>query len=350
MRKKLAVIAVTGFAVSALCLGGAFALGGGQLGDAVFNLGNIGDDFGLPRCDISGSPVATEQTRSMAWDGDEGSVAIAIPATVHYQAGMGDQLIVKGDPALISHVRVHDGTVDIDCRHGMFGGSTRRIDVTLPGQRNFKKFEMLGSGDMQLSGLSQSEAKMEIAGSGTIETEGNVDNLNLEIDGSGTVQSKGQTNNVHAEISGSGKMLLAELQAHDANIEISGSGRVDVAPQNKLDVDISGSGTIYLHSEPKSIESDFSGSGKIVHTNGTVEDKHERHAELEKAYRHRGVYADSDANGDEIKAVVQDAVRNGRAPDPDAIRAAQEKLEAKIRAKVARELDKVDLNDDDDRR
>jgi hypothetical protein len=350
MRTKLAVIAVTGFAVSALCLGGAFALGGGQLGDAVFNLGNFGDDFGLPRCNISGSPVATEQTRTIAWqDGDEGRVAVAIPANVHYQAGVGDQLVVKGDPALISHVRVHDGTVDIDCRHGIFGGSARRIDVTLPGQRNFKKFEMLGSGDMQLNGLSQREAKVEIAGSGTIETEGNVDNLNLEIDGSGTVQSKGQTDNVHAEISGSGKMLLADLKDNDAHIEISGSGKVDVAPQNKLDVDISGSGTIYLHSEPKSIESDFSGSGKIVHQNGTVEDRHERHAELEKKFRHHAVDADSDADGDEINAVVQDAIRNGHAPDPDAIQAAQERLQARIQAKVARQLDQEERDDSDDR-
>jgi len=354
MRTKLAVIAVTSFAVSAVCLGGAYALGGGRLGDAVFNISDIGDDVGLSRCNVSGSPAATEQTRNVPWDnGDDDRVAIAIPANVHYQAGVGDQMVVKGDPAIIAHIRVHDGTVDMDCRNGfMFRGSNGRVDVTLPGRRTFKKFEMLGSGDMQLNGLSQPEAKVEIAGSGTIETEGKVDKLNLEIDGSGTVQSKGQTDDVHVDINGSGKMLLADLVDKDAHIDISGSGKVEVAPQNALDVDISGSGTIFLHSEPKSIESDFSGSGKIIHPNGTVEDRHQRHAELEKKYRHHADSGDDNDNdeGKEIRAVVQEAVANGRAPDPDALAAAEENLHAKIRAKVARELDQVDLNNDDDRR
>ena len=49
MRTKLAIIAVSGFAVSVVCLGGAFALGGRAIGDAI-----IGTDLSglmdLPRC------------------------------------------------------------------------------------------------------------------------------------------------------------------------------------------------------------------------------------------------------------------------------------------------------------
>ena len=44
MRTKLAIIAVSGFAVSAVCLGGAFALGGHAIGTAVF-----GTDLAEPR-------------------------------------------------------------------------------------------------------------------------------------------------------------------------------------------------------------------------------------------------------------------------------------------------------------
>ncbi len=352
MRTKLAIIALSSFAVSAACLGGAFALGGGQLGDAAFNLSDLGGGFGLPRCDISASPTATAETRSLPWqDGSDDRASIAIPAVTHYQAGSGDQLVVRGDPAIISHIRVHNGTVDLDCRNGfMHWGKDNRIDVTLPGRRTFQKFEMMGTGDMQLSGLSQPEAKVEIDGSGTIETDGKVDKLHLEIDGSGTVQSKGQTDDVRVEVNGSGNVKLADLVNKDAHVDISGSGKVEIAPQNSLNVDISGSGTIYLKTEPKNIESDFSGSGRIVHPNGTVEDRHERHAELEKKYRHHAIYVGNGRDGDEINAIVQDAVRNGRAPDPDALQAAEEKLNAKIRDKVAKELDKVDLDNDDNGR
>jgi hypothetical protein len=352
MRTKLAIIALSSFAVSAACLGGAFALGGGQLGNAAFNFSDIGDfggGFGRPSCGIIASPTAETETRSLPWqDGSEDRAAIAIPATTHYQAGSGDQLVVRGDPAILSHIRVRNGTVEMDCRTN-FNGRENRIDVTLPGRRTFQKFEMLGSGDMQLNGLSQPETKVEIDGSGTIETEGNVNKLHLEIDGSGTVQSKGQTDDVRVEVNGSGNVKLADLVNKDAHIDISGSGKVEVAPQNSLNVDISGSGTIYLKSEPKSIESDFSGSGKIVHPDGTVEDRHERHAALEGKYRHHAVYVGSGSDSDEINAIVREAARNGRAPDPDKLQAAEDKLDAKIREKVAKELDKVNLDDDNGR-
>src|SRR6185437_12589003 len=160
-------------------------------------------------------------TRSLPWqDGSDNRAAIAVPANTHYQAGSGDQLVVKGDPAIISHIRVHNGVVDLDCRDGfMHLGRENRIDVTLPGRRTFKKFEMLGTGDMQLNGLSQAEAKVELDGSGTVETEGKVDKLGLEIDGSGTVQSRGQTDDLHVEVNGSGKVQLAELTAKDAHVD-----------------------------------------------------------------------------------------------------------------------------------
>lgn len=343
MRTKLAMIALSSFAISAVCLGGAYALGGNQIGDAVFNFNGIGQ----PRCDASDSAGATADTLSLSWDGTGERAAVSFPANVHYQAGVGDLLVVKGDPAVISHVHVHNGEVDLDCRDGfMHLGRDNRIDVTLPGRRTFSKFEMLGTGDMQLSGLSQPEAKVEVAGSGTVETDGKVDRLALEISGSGTVQSKGQSDDLRVDVNGSGKMQLADLVAKDAHVDISGSGKVDVAPQNSLNVDISGSGTITLHSEPKSIETDISGSGRIIHPNGAVQDRHEQHAELEKAYRHHPVDV-TVPDGNAINAIVQEAVRNAHGPDADKLQAAIDKLNARIREKVADELDKADLKDDD---
>jgi hypothetical protein len=343
MRAKLAMIALSSFAVSAVCLGGAFALGGGQLGNAAFNFSDFGGGFGQPRCDASGSSAPTADTVRLSWVGDSDKVAIAVPAVTHYQAGVGDLLVVKGDPALISHIRVHNGTVDLDCRSGF--GRSDRLDITLPGKRTFQKFEMLGSGDMQLNGLSQPDAKVEVAGSGTVETEGHVNRLNLEIDGSGTVQSKGQSDNLLVDVNGSGKVQSAELVAKYVRVDISGSGKVDVAPQNSLNVDISGSGTIYLHSEPKNLETDISGSGSIVHSNGDVQDRHEKHAELEKIYRH-GRHIDS-ADRAEINAIVQEALRDGHGPDPDEIQAATAKLNTRIRAEVAKELENADVGDRD---
>src|ERR1700742_664775 len=172
MRTKLAIIAVSGFAVSALCLGGAFALGGNAIGNAVFDFGGLD----LPRCDTRGEATPTADTRSMAWDNSD-RAAVALPASTHYQAGVGDQLVVKGDPMLIAHIRVRDGVVGLDCHGGAFFGRDARIDVTLPGKHNFRTFEVMGTGDMQLSGISQSEVALKVAGAGTITADAKVAKL-----------------------------------------------------------------------------------------------------------------------------------------------------------------------------
>ena len=339
MRTKLAVIAVSGFAISAVCLGGAFALGGNAVGNAVFDFGG----FDLPRCDTTGQGSATADTRSLAWDGSD-RAAVALPANTHYQAGQGDQLVVKGDPAIISHIRIHDGVVGLDCHGGAFFGRDRRIDVTLPGKRTFRTFEVMGIGDMQLSGLSQSEVALKVAGTGTITADAKVSKLDMDVSGDGTVEAKGQTDKLNVDVSGSGKIRAGELTANDATVDISGLGNIEVAPEGALNVDMSGAGTIYLKKEPRSIQSDISGAGRIVHPDGESQgsSRHMRHA---RAY------------GPDVGLIVQQAVEQAaRAQDReeqenstaqsqrsrDEIEIAKTHLRERIRAEVARELEKAE--------
>jgi Putative auto-transporter adhesin, head GIN domain len=323
MRTKLAVIAVSGFAVSVACLSGAFALGGNAVGDAVFNFGGID----LPRCGTMGNTTATATSRTLAWDSDDDRAAVAVPANTHYRAGSGDEMVIKGDPALLAHVRVRNGVVEMDCR-GNFGRSSR-FDVTLPGRRNFRSFALLGTGDMNLSGLSQKEVAVSLAGSGNIEVEGKTDKLDVDLKGTGNIEAKGQANELNVDVKGSGNLKMADLAVKNADVDIKGSGKVELAPQDSLNVDIKGSGSIYLHSEPRKIETSIRGSGTIVHPDGTMQGgrSHERHAR-----------ADDDAIG----AAIQEALANDSDADRDELDHAKSTLKARIRAQIARELARQD--------
>jgi hypothetical protein len=310
MRTKLAIIAVSGFAVSALCLSAAFALGGNAIGNAVFDLGGI--DFGgfnQPSCDSMHTPVGAATSRSLNWDGEGDRAAVALPADIHYQAGSGDQLVVKGDPDVIAHIQVHNGVVGLDCNNGPFHlGHDNRVDVTLPG-RNFRSFALLGVGSMQLGGLSQPDLKILLAGSGDI-------------------RANGATDNLEASVRGSGDMKLGDLVAKNADVSIAGSGDIELAPEESLDVSIRGSGTVTLHHEPKNIDKSVIGSGRIVHADGTVESwPHHEHYE-------RHARADRDGLG----AIINEAVVTGQEPDQDEIDAATEKLKQRIRARVAAQI------------
>jgi len=374
MRSKLALIAISGFAVSAVCLGGAFALGGEAVGDAILGVGS----FGQPRCQIGG-PVTS---RTLPWDGNDDRVAVEMHADATYRAGSGDQLVIKGDPGMVSHVFVRDGVVGIDCRNNFHFGKSPRLEITLPG-RPFRTFEQRGSGNMRLAGLVQPDTKLSIEGSGDIQADAKVERLtvkvagsgdvtaagsagaldvdldgsgdvklsgltaksahvkiegsgNVEIapqdasrvdvvgDGSGDFEAAGTTNNLTVSVEGSGDMKLGRLAAGVVDVGIHGSGNVEVAPRDALKVEIDGSGDVTLRNEPKKIQTSIAGSGDIIHADGTRQTRHsqERHAR---------------ADGD-FGAVVDRAAAEGRAPEPDELERAKAKLKARIRHEIAQGL------------
>ena len=373
MRSNLALIAISGFAVSAVCLGGAFALGGEAVGDAIMGVGN----FGQPSCQVGG-PLTS---RTLPWDGGNDRVAVEMHADATYQAGSGDQLVIKGDPGMVSHVYVRDGVVGIDCRNNFHFGKSPRLELTLPG-RPFRTFEQRGSGNMRLAGLVQPDTKLSIEGSGDIQADAKVERLtvrvagsgdvtatgsagaldvNLEgsgdvklsglatksahvkIDGSGNVEvapqdasrvdvisegsgdfeAAGTTNNLTVSVEGSGDMKLGRLAAGIVNVGIHGSGNVDVAPRDALKVEIDGSGDVTLRNEPKKIETSIAGSGDIIHADGTRQSRHsERHARTDE----------------DLGAVIDRAAAEGRAPEPDELERAKAKLKARIRHEIAQGL------------
>ena len=212
----------------------------------------------------------------------------------------------KAIPNFIAHIRVNDGLVALDCNGNFHLGKDDRIDVTLPGRRTFKSFALLGTGDVQLSGLSQPEVKLSIAGAGDIQADGKTDNLKVDVRGSGNLK-------------------LGDLAAKNVDVDIKGSGKAEVAPQDSLNVDLAGSGTIYLRSEPKKIETSIHGSGNIVHPDGTRQGgrSYERHARAEDAA---------------IRMAVLQALENDDDADRDEMERAKARLKARIRARVAQEL------------
>lgn len=242
MQFKLGMIALLGFTTAAVCLGGAFALGVGNMhiSDLITSIG----DSDFPRCEALSAQSAT---RSLPWDNSD-KAGIAIPANVHYHRGQGDQVIVTGNSALVPHVELVDGSVRLNCHIRAPKGL--RFDVTLPG-REFNGFSIAGVGDMTLDGIDQSDLTINIAGAGNIVASGKVDDLELHVAGAGDAK-------------------LAQLAVNRLAIRVAGSSNIDVAPKDDLDANVVGSSTVTLHSEPRSIETHIIGSGRIIHPDGSV--------------------------------------------------------------------------------
>lgn len=242
MHFKLGMIALTGFTVAAVCLGGAFALGAGRnLADSISSFG----DSDSPRCNIT--LAGQSATRDLAWDNSD-TAGVAVPANIHYRHGEGSQVVVTGDSALVPHVEIVDGSVRLDCHMRWIKGT--RLDVTLPG-REFKRFSIAGVGDMTLDGIDQTNLAINVAGAGNIMASGKVEDLELHVAGAGDAK-------------------LAQLAVNRVAVHVAGSSNIDVAPKDDLEASIVGSSTVTLRSEPHNIETHIIGSGRIIHPDGSV--------------------------------------------------------------------------------
>lgn len=243
MARPLIVLAVGGLALSAICLSLAGSLAADEI--SIFTL-PFGERFGWrsffgERCTETSNIDSTATSREFAWDGDD-SVAINIPAEVHYQPGPSRSVSVTGTPEILRHVLVEDGDIAFDCSWRGRGGG--KLDVTLPGSA-MRSFVINGSGHLFLNGIDQNELKIAVHGSGDVQGSGRADRLDLSIAGSGDVD-------------------LSRLSTKRLRAIIAGSGDADVAPQDDADIVIIGSGDVRLHTEPKHLSSKVVGSGRIV--------------------------------------------------------------------------------------
>jgi hypothetical protein len=233
---KFAVVGLSGVAICVVCLTGALAIGGKALRDGNFDFGG----WDRPRCDFESAGKSA--SRGIAWDGGD-TVKIGINANVQYRPGSGDEMQVTGDPGVISHVRVKDGNIRLDCR-GSYPGD--RLEITLPG-RPFDKFEIGGAAHITLNDLDQP-------------------NLRIEMGGANQITATGKTGDLHLEMGGANQANLGELVADKARIEMGGSNEVDVAAKNDLSVTIGGAGKVRLHMEPRHLDTHIGGSGEIIHS------------------------------------------------------------------------------------
>lgn len=233
MSRKLAVTAILGIGVSVVCMVAAAAMGGSLLGNLDFIA--MGDG---PRCKTD--PRATATSRTLDWDGSD-HVDLALRGHARYRPGTDDRVHVTGDPQVLARLKIDNGAIKLDCRG--WSNRTKDLDITLPG-RIFKRFEIAGTGKLTLDALDQEDLRVEMAGIATVEANGKVENLRIEMAGIG-----------HAD--------FTKVTGSKARVELAGVGKADIAPIDEAHIEIAGPGEVRLHTNPKKLDSEIAGPGRI---------------------------------------------------------------------------------------
>ena len=137
------------------------------------------------------------------------------------------------------------------------------VNITCP---ELSGLELSGSGLITTGAYDSNRFKINVSGSGNIDTRVNADQIKANISGSGIINLEGDALETEFVISGSGKIKAYNLDQDDCKATISGSGDMYISVYESLSANISGSGRVYYVGHPV-ISTSISGSGNVVDKN-----------------------------------------------------------------------------------
>ncbi|HLY79228.1 MAG TPA: DUF2807 domain-containing protein [Caulobacteraceae bacterium] len=238
MTRTLVLIAFSGFILAVACIAGAFALGGNVLLHH-----HWGRHWNVEWNDDHRHSVAdgASASREIAWPGGS-SIEFDVPGDVQYTQAPGPaKLVISGPKDEIDRVVLSDGALHSDDDFD-FGDSRISVTMTAPDVRHFA---INGDNSLVIDSYNQ-------------------DDFAVDVSGNGKVSAKGKTRAIKLDVSGNGDIDLSGLAAQSADAQISGSGRASMAPTDEANVSISGSGEIDLLTHPPKLNTDVSGSGRVI--------------------------------------------------------------------------------------
>lgn len=142
---------------------------------------------------------------------------------------------------------------------GISGSGDLDADIDV---RNLE-LKVNGSGDTDLSGV-RGTFKVSNSGSGDLEAENlKLENCYVKNTGSGDLEFSGKTNEITIVVAGSGDLDAYNLTAVTAKVTNSGSSDITLNVVEKLQVTLNGSGDLTYRGNPEKVDVRSNGSGDV---------------------------------------------------------------------------------------
>ncbi|GAB4253689.1 MAG: head GIN domain-containing protein [Ekhidna sp.] len=207
------------------------------------------------------------QTRTV----DVGSfdeLSLAIPANLYLTQGSSEKVEIKCDDDIFEEIEFDKkGDRLVIKREGNWnwGNGWRKSEVDIyVTMVTIEELAVSGSGSMESKGtLKTEELDLAVSGSGDINLDIDGGEVEVRISGSGNVELSGKGEEAAVRISGSGRVKAEDLEVAYFKASISGSGSCYITATEEMKANISGSGSVYYAGNPKRIDSNSSGSGKV---------------------------------------------------------------------------------------
>ena len=160
------------------------------------------------------------------------------------------------------NIEVYNGTLNINNVHNLKGSRGIKVEI---GYRYIDKIYSTGASKINHDKLFTSEELMlNLSGAGSIEMEIQTQKIHVNLTGAGVVTLSGRAEFQEVQISGAGGLNSIELATSECKINLSGLGGAEIYVTEKLEATITGIGGIQYAGNPKIIERQVTGLGKIT--------------------------------------------------------------------------------------
>ena len=208
---------------------------------------SIGFAIALTGCIVIGSPsnikgsgITKTETRSLA---SFNALDVEYVGASEVRSQGQDSLTISGDDNIIPLIttEVKNGTLYIRGTKGYSPQQKLQISISTP---DVKRFVFNGVGEANLSKIKN-------------------DRLEIVVTGVGSFSTSGETKEVDITLSGVGSVDAKNLRAVNAKVNSNAVGSVDLYVTGQLDIKSSGIGEINYYGNPKIVNKQAEGIGKI---------------------------------------------------------------------------------------
>lgn len=212
---------------------------------------------------ITGSGrIEVEERELEAFDG----LTLEGTGEVYIKQGFENKVLIQTDDNILPYLKTEiiDGTLYLGLKNSQELITPSKAVFYHVTTKNLNKMNLSGSGRITTEQpLSTEVLRLQVSGSGRMNIDIDVKDLDLSIAGSGAVEARGGADRQEVTVSGSGNYNGLALKSLEADITISGSGYVLLNVVDNLNANISGDASVRYKGMPK-VNSSVFGSGKLM--------------------------------------------------------------------------------------
>lgn len=194
-----------------------------------------------------GSGVAQTETRKVApFTRIEGDGAVHFDVSVK-PANAGGAIEITADDNLLHFysTEVVDGVLKVTHTGSLHPKSRLVVKIAVPA---LESVQLEGANNLDLAIDSAQPLTVHLSGAGKMNATGRVGPLSLHTEGAGNIDA-------------------ADLVSTDVDVHIEGAGKARVHATERLKAHIEGAGTITYRGDPRTVEKDIEGVGRIARAN-----------------------------------------------------------------------------------